>query len=160
MTVTRRRFENRLSKLIKLPGGKTVQEAMDDAEANMESIRDKVLGAMDKKVLQLLDSAAAVTADPNPEALTNCYNVANEIFALAGAFGKVQMGEAAYSLCELIDRSREAGKWSAPAFQAHMNALRLMRHDDTEEGQEARKVVLAGLRSVIDAVTGPPPKPR
>ncbi len=41
-----------------------------------------------------------------------------------------------------------------------MNALRLMRHDDTEEGQEARKVVLAGLRSVIDAVTGPPPKPR
>ena len=55
MTVTRRRFENRLSKLIKLPGGKTVQEAMDDAESNMESIRDKVLSAMDKKVLQLLD---------------------------------------------------------------------------------------------------------
>ena len=160
MTVTRRRFENRLSKLIKLPGGKTVQEAMDDAESNMESIRDKVLSAMDKKVLQLLDGAASVTADPNPEALTNRYNVANEIFALAGAFGKEQMGEAAYSLCELIDRSREAGKWSDPAFQAHMNALRLMRHDETEEGQEARKVVLTGLQSVIDAVTGPPPKAR
>lgn len=160
MTVTRRRFENRLSKLIKLPGGKTVQEAMDDAESNMESIRDKVLSAMDKKVLQLLDSAASVTADPNPEALTNCYNVANEIFALAGAFGKTQMGEAAYSLCELIDRSLEAGKWSDPAFQAHMNALRLMRHDETEEGQEARKVVLTGLKSVIDAVTGPTSKAR
>jgi len=146
--------------MITLPGGKTVEEATQDAESNMESIRDKVLTAMDKKVQRLLDSAAAITVDPNPEVLTDCYNVANEIFSLAGAFGKEQMGEAAYSLCELIDRSREAGKWSDPAFQAHMNALRLMRHDETEEGQEARKVVLEGLKSVVDAVTGPSSKPR
>ena len=146
--------------MITLPGGKTVEEATQDAESNMESIRDKVLTAMDKKVQRLLDSAAAITVDPNPEVLTDCYNVANEIFSLAGAFGKEQMGEAAYSLCELIDRSREAGKWSDPAFQAHMNALRLMRHDETEEGQEARKVVLEGLKSVVDAVTGPASKPR
>jgi hypothetical protein len=160
VTVTKRKFENRLSKMITLPGGKTVEEATQDAESNMESIRDKVLTAMDKKVQRLLDSAAAITVDPNPEVLTDCYNVANEIFSLAGAFGKEQMGEAAYSLCELIDRSREAGKWSDPAFQAHMNALRLMRHDETEEGQEARKVVLEGLKSVVDAVTGPSSKPR
>lgn len=160
MTVTKRKFENRLSKLIKLPGGKTVEEATQDSETNMDSIRGKILTAMDKKVQHLLDSAAAVTLDPNPQALTDCYNVANEIFSLAGAYGKDQMGEAAYSLCELIDRSREAGKWSDPAFQAHMDALRLMRHDETEGGQEARKVVLAGLKSVVDAVTGPAIKPR
>lgn len=160
MTVTKRKFENRLSKLIKLPGGKTVEEATQDAETNMDSIRGKILTAMDKKVQHLLDSAAAVTLDPNPQALTDCYNVANEIFSIAGAYGKAQMGEAAYSLCELIDRSREAGKWSDPAFQAHMDALRLMRHDETEGGQEARKVVLAGLKSVVDAVTGPALKPR
>ena len=160
MTVTKRKFENRLSKLIKLPGGKTVEEATKDAEGNMDTIREKVLTAMDKKVQRLLDSAAAITIDPNPEALTDCYNVANEIFSLAGAFGKEQMGEAAYSLCELIDRSREADKWSDPAFQAHMNALRLLRHDESQEGQEARKAVLAGLNSVVDAVTGPASKPR
>lgn len=159
MTVTKRKFENRLAKLIKLPGGKTVEEAMADAEANLESIRDKVLSAMDKKIQKLLDSATAVKADPSPEALTECYNISNEIFGLATTFGKAQMGEAAYSLCELIDRSKEAGKWSNPAFEAHMNALRLLRFDETDEDREVRKVVLEGLKSVVTAVTGPPVKP-
>jgi uncharacterized protein YuzB (UPF0349 family) len=157
VTVIKRKYENRLAKLIKLPGGKTVAQALADADTNLDSIRDDCLTAVDENIQRLLDSAVAVKADPSPEALAQCYAIANEVFALAGVFGMAQLGKAAYSLCELIDRSRDAGKWSNPAFDAHMNALRLLRFEPTDADRTVREAVLGGLREVVDAVTGPPP---
>ena len=157
MTVIKRKYVNRLAKLIRLPGGKTVAQALTDAETNLDSIREDCLTAVDENIQRLLDSAVAVKADPNPDALAQCYSIAHEVFALAGVFGMAELGKAAYSLCELIDRSRDVGKWSNPAFEAHMNALRLLRFEATDLDRNVREAVLAGLRNVVDAVTGPAP---
>ena len=66
---------------------------------------------------------------------------------MAGLFGLNQLVEAAFSLCELADRMRASEKWSAPAIEVHLAALRLFR---TPAPAAEGAAVLQGLHKVTD----------
>ncbi len=139
--------ENRLGAMLVQPGGITVEHALMKAHENLESIRGSALKAVDEQIARIEAAVHEAGAAPSPDQRETIYRLANEIHGVAGVFGLGQLGEAAFSLCDLVDHLGETGGWSTQAIAVHLSALRLFRHpDETLDGQ----AVLAGLHQVVE----------
>jgi hypothetical protein len=145
--VKRIEWSNRLGRMLKDPGGITVRKALEQADENLESIREQSLAAIDARLEQIQACNRAAGKDPTEAAKAEIYAHANEIHGVAGTFGLHQMGEVAFSLCELVDRLRERGAWSSQGVEVHVAALRLFR---TPNAKLDAKQVIAGLHRVTD----------
>ena len=150
--VTRQLRENRLAKLT-APGGMTEVEAAAAATANLEAIRDECVAQLDRDFELLKRAAADPHARNVPLLQREIYAHANAIAAIGGACGLGEMGEAAFSLCELVDRQIIRGAWSDRAVAVHLDAMGLLRRADNDLAPAARKALIAGLRHV--AVNAP-----
>ncbi len=144
------RRENALGKLIRLPGGKRISEALEQANANLASIRGAWLIEMEAS-FQLIQGLLGAAARPSPEALAEAYQRSNEIGGLAGTYGLEAMGEACFSLCELLDNMIIEETWNVEAVAVHLHALHLLRSftGDAEDNE-----VLLGLRKVAKFASG------
>ena len=145
--VKRIAWTNRLEKLLHEPGGMTVGDALRKATENLETIRDSSLSTLDEhlgKIEALRREAGRVASAEVKEGI---YRLSNSIHSIAGVFGLGQLGEAAFSLCELIDRQRERDHWSPEAVDVHLAAFRIFRRPDDQVDGEA---VLAGLRQITE----------
>ncbi len=137
-------YENRLAKLIRMPGGKKIGEALAEANANLETIRESGVAQVDE-TFSALETLLGGVARPPTETLKDAYNRANEIGGMAGTWGLEAMGDAALSLCGLLDRLIEEGGWAPEAVAVHMHALRRLR---TTSGAAAERAVIDGLQKV------------
>jgi hypothetical protein len=137
LTETARVFKvsNALAKVVRLPGGRTVAEALHAADTRIGRMKDVKLAA-------LADEGRA----GKDGLLEDIHAAGNEILGLAGAFGMTELGDAAYSLCDLADAFRESGVANWPAIDVHVHGLRLLC---AEVGDEAdRRKILDGLKLV------------
>jgi hypothetical protein len=151
MIVIRRNPVNRLQKVVKRPGGPTVPEAIDSAHVNLKTLQDDCLAAMDAKLALIAAAVARCRTGPTPEETDTLYGLGNDVLEVAGVFDMLALGKAAFSLCDLMDRSRASGRWSQPALEVHLNGLVALRalagQDDVVTEQ-----VLEGLRRVAEHV--------
>jgi hypothetical protein len=138
------RYVNRLAKLIKLPGGKRLHDAFDDAQAAIAEIEADCVAAIDERIAQV--SALATTE--GPAAGAKIYDLSNEIIALAGVFSLGDLGRASYSLCDLIDSTLAQGGCSPSALRVHVESLKLLRYPD-KLGPVGVGAVLDGLAKVV-----------
>ena len=138
--------ENRLARIARQPGGKSVAEALKAAEQRIESVRERCEGALSVKAEQMVAVAAGDRASDGAATLDRLYDIANAIFGVAGAFGLDALAEAACSLCDLVYRFRggEAVNWAA--VDVHVDGIRLLATG--KSGDAAAETVLAGLRQV------------
>lgn len=132
-----------LSKLIKAPGGMYVPEALKRGDAAIEASRETCLTEVD----QALEAMEALVATPgfDPEAV---YEQSARLIAFCGVFADDSLATAARSLCELLDRSGEAGRRDDRGVQVHLSSLRLLHR--TEADAATREAILAGLAQVVD----------
>jgi len=142
-------YTNRLAKLMKLPGGKRVEEALADADANLKEIEGPCLQVLDELIARI--RGLAETPQPTLDDLDEIYARSNEIIGLGGVFGMRDLSAAAYSLCELIDRTRERGGPDRQALAVHVDSLRLLRLGGALEEAERAKM-LDGLANVVRRV--------
>lgn len=133
---------NRLGALLAQPGGVTVRTALRDAETAVQRFRPEVLADIDARITRL----EALAAEPVPNART-IYKAAAGVIEHAGLFGMGQLGEAAYSLCELVDRLEQRGVWDAESVAVHVNGLRLLQRLP-EDAAAQRVQLLEGLHAV------------
>ena len=147
MTVITRRPENRLAKVVWRPGGKTIAQALDDAQANLDEIRAESLDLLRGKLDEI--QALGKKSEKNPEEgdLQTLYGLSGEVLDIAGLFGLAELGQAALSLCELIDRLKSRKVWNWPAVQVHLHGL-LILADPDKTPPDARQSVVEGLRQV------------
>lgn len=139
-------YVNRLARVVSMPGGKRLIDAIADADANLLTIEEPCLEALDATLARI--RLVASQDAPDDDALEDIYQRANEALGLAGLFGLPDLGKAAYSLCELID-SRAEGKGCSPqALAVHVDSLRLLRAGDAIPAAERDKI-LAGLSAVV-----------
>lgn len=136
--------ENKLAKIARLPGGKSIEEAVKSAEQRIESVRDKCVAALAGKAERLAKIAAGDRAAGAAATLTELYNTSNAIFGVACVYDLDALSEAACSLCDLVHgfRSGEPVNWQA--IDVHVDGIRLLAAGYTE-GAES---ILAGLRRV------------
>ena len=142
-------YTNRLAKLMKLPGGKRVEDALADADANLKEIEGPCLVVLDELIARI--RGLAETPQPTLDDLDEIYARSNEIVGLGGVFGMRDLSAAAYSLCELVDRTRERGGPDRQALAVHVSSLRLLRMGGAIEEAERAKM-LDGLANVVRRV--------
>jgi hypothetical protein len=136
--------ENRLAKVARQPGGKTIAEALRGAEQRIESVRERCQASLLVKAEQLVAIAAGDRAAGATATLDGLYDIANAMFGVAGAYGLEALAEAACSLCDLVYRFRsgEAVNWGA--VDVHVDGIRLLAGGHTAGADS----ILAGLRKV------------
>ena len=135
--------ENQLSRLTRMPGGRSVGDALRAAQRRIEAVRERLSGHVARTCVQLRELAMDGRAGDRT-AEENLYAAANHIFALAGVFGMTALSQAAFSLCDLMTADEEAGvDWVA--VDVHVNAIGLLVGLKGEA--DARKLV-AGLRAI------------
>jgi len=140
-------WENRLAKLIRKPGGVKLNEAVRQAEENLKSVQDSCLEALDGYLAEIERLHVEGGSKPSEAAKESIYQLANDIHGMAGVFGLGDLGDAAFSLCELVDRLRAAGRWNAASVEVHLSALRLLRLPGGDHGD-----MIEGLRRVVARV--------
>ena len=138
--------ERGLKARISLPGGKTLAAAVADAEAEIEAHRPDVIRDVDQRIAEL-ERIAGVSGGPAVDEAERIYGEASAIVDSAGLFDLEDVGQAAYSLCELVDRLGHARVWDGPAVQVHVGSIRLLRGLPADAARE-RAQLLAGLNAV------------
>ena len=151
MTVITRRPENRLAKVVWRPGGKTIAQALDDAQANLDEIRAESLDLLRAKLEEIQALGRKNEKDPKAGDLQHLYELSSEVLDIAGLFGLPELGQAALSLCELIDRLKSRKAWNWPAVQVHLHGL-LILADPERTPPDGRQSVVDGLRQVCQRV--------
>ena len=142
-------WENRLAKMVKEPGGIKLNDALDQAGKNLDSIQEACLTSLDAELEELERLCSEGGRRPDDEIKKRIYDVGNDVIAVAGAFSLSELGQAAFSLCELVDRLRTREKWNQAAVEVHLSAFRLLRQ--SEPGADRSSVVL-GLKGLTDRV--------
>ncbi len=141
------KVKNRLGELMRQPGGRTLMEALRGAEKRLDKISDELLVGVDRCIARMEAGAAKLSDSPDDQAVSDIYQAANEMIAMAALVGFKSLDEVAHGLCELIDAFRAEGLWSDQAIRVHVDAAQLLRGlaKDDEAGRER---VLDGLRKV------------
>ncbi len=140
---------NPLAKMVQKTGGKEVAKAIEDAAANLESIRDSTVAAVDADIAAV-EKLLGGDGRPAQGDLQKAYRQCNAIAGIAGSCGLNAVGQAAFSLCELLDRLVTSGGWNIEAVTVHLNGMRLLRGG---VGDAAEQTVLDGLRKVTVAAS-------
>jgi hypothetical protein len=142
-------WENRLAKMVKEPGGVRIGQALDQAGQNLDTIQEQCLEAMDAQIDEMERLCADGGRQPPEDTKNQLYDLGNDVLAVAGAFQLAELGQAAFSLCELVDRLRSRGRWNQAAVEVHLSAFRLLRQPDP--GADRSSVIL-GLKGLTDRV--------
>jgi len=144
------KYVNRLAKALTKHSGLTMTEAVGRADERLVELRETTLNEIDRTVLQIQALAQDIKRLDDPR-VQDIYGAANRIIAMAGVFEKTELGEAAYSLCELITRFRATNRWSAAMVAVHVDALQVMRQVQDHDPAHCTALKM-GLRKVVESV--------
>lgn len=153
MTVIRRNPVNRLGKLMAKPGGISVAKALADAQANLNTLKGDCMPLMDEKIAEVQAIVGRCKTAPAPAELKRLYALGNEILEIGGTFGLKDLSDAAFCLCELIDRFVTFKRYSWAALQVHLDGLIALRAAAGEQNPHTA-TVLVGLRQVCETIKG------
>ncbi len=130
------KVRSRLAEQIDRPGGMTARLAMERVGRELTQAGPKSREVVGETLVLLEDIARTQTAG-----LDAVYDAAAAVIDVAGLFDERILCDAAYSLCELVDRlrSQEAGDW--PAVVVHVEALRLIYSAEPADTLRFRPIV-------------------
>lgn len=151
MIAQTRRPAGAFAKLVRQPGGMTEDEAVRAADANLESIREKLVAEIEATLERMHAVAGALGDAPGAPALEELYKAANSVIGMAGAPSLRTLGQVCHSLCELIDRLQTTGAWNAAAVRLHMDSLRVLR-PGTAEDAARQEAIVAALKRVVGRI--------
>ncbi len=153
-TVTFIPWKNQLADLVREPGGVKIVDALDQASKNLETIRESTLTAVDAQIEQIERLCADTGARPADAVKQQIYFLASDIHAVAGVFGLGELGEAALSLCDLVDRFRTLDRWNQAAVDVHLSSFRLLRRPSPNTDRSA---VIQNLRRLSEGLAAGAP---
>jgi hypothetical protein len=134
------------------PGGKAITQALEDAQSNLEEGRAESLDVLRAKLEEIQTLGRRAEEQPKLALVQSLYDLSSEVLDLAGVYGMEELGQAAFSLCELLDNLAARKMWNWPAVQVHLNGLLLLA-DPANAPPEARSHVVEGLRQVCKRVS-------
>ncbi|PVM85903.1 chemotaxis protein CheE [Caulobacter endophyticus] len=149
MTVRKFRPPNRLASMIKDRGGILAKDAVAAAEANIETLRESSLAALDAALEAIEARFGPVAPDRGGEDFETLYTMTLKIVDVSGFAADAGVDEAAVSLCALVDACAEAKAWRWDAVDVHLSALRLLRNVGASLPAEHRRGMLEGLHKVV-----------
>jgi hypothetical protein len=160
MSVKRSYPKHRLRQFFGRRDGTLRSKLLASANEKLDSIRDSSLIEIDSLAERIHKLGQELGQSPDLAKAQEAYRLSNEICGIAGAFGLVHLGKAAYSLCELLDHLNAASKWNWAAVRVHLDGIHSLR-THAENQVEVRDAIVDGLVQVVSHVTAaaslPPP---
>lgn len=136
-----------LATLLKKPGGMTVMDAVQKAEANLEGLHDAAILELDAALVRSEACFARYGTVHDEALIREHYEAAVRLIGLPNLCGLDALENAAHSLCDLLDRLITTGKWDRDGVEVHIKAHRLLR-SLPPEAAAAAEPILDGLRKV------------
>ncbi len=135
----------RLAKLLKMPGGVPVAEALERAQANLEMIRPTCLAEL-QALLELTEARLeAMGQEFDDEGMADLYAIAVRGIGGGEVSGAPSVDLALTSLCDLLDHLRTTKRYDRAAIAVHVQSWRMLMSMGRQPG--ASKVI-EGLRQV------------
>lgn len=136
----------RLAKLLQQPGGVPVAEALERAQANLETIKPTCLAEL-QALLELTEARFEAMGDEFDEAgVTEIYAIAVRGIGGGEVCGTPGVDGALTSLCDLLDHLRNSKRYDRTAIGVHVQAWRVLLTPD--QPLEASRIMVEGLRKV------------
>ncbi len=145
--VRKYRVKTRLNSTVFDGKGLMARDALKQAEAGIETLREDLEGALAESIRDIVEAFgpnADNREDQDPTALYVCGLAVIDACAIAPASG---LDKVAHSLCTLADSFGTHGRWDWPSVDVHIATLQLLYSDRTLS-PAARSTVLAGLAEV------------
>lgn len=130
-------------------GGRSYAELGRRADEALEAHRDRVMVT----IREHLEALGALCTAEEEGAGGRIYAIAAGIVDIAGYFDTGPLYEAAYSLCDTVDRMLGADAWRWPSIAVHHRALALILADGCRTSQ-ASTVLIEGLHAVARKAGG------
>lgn len=150
--------ENRLGKLLKVPGGAPVADAVDAAQAGLAELEAPAREELAAALAAVEACAAQHPAQFDAAGLETLYGHAQGAIGLASLCQRPSVDEALRSLCDLLDHLARCERWDGEAVKVHVRSLRLLMSEVGAQDAQAA-AVLQGLRRVSGRY-GAPESPR
>jgi len=133
----------RLNELLRLPGGLPVAEAVERAQANLETIKPTCTAEL-LALLELFEAAYQSLKDEYDEpAVTGLYTLAVKGIGAGEICGAPAVDVALTSLCDLLDHLHTLKRYDHEAVGVHVRAWRLLMTTDLPR---------AGAEQVLDGL--------
>lgn len=145
----------RLAEILRTPGGLTVAEALDRAQANLETIRPTCHAEL-MSLLELAEQSFDRLGEGFDDAgMAELYSIGVRGIGTGAVCGAPRVDEALTSLCDLLDHLRSSSRFDREAVGVHVRAWRLLMNLDLPSAGGA--AVLAGLKKVSARYAGGAP---
>lgn len=116
----------RLAKLLKLPGGVPVAEALERAQANLDTIRPTCLAEMEDLAGQAEARLQALGEAHDDAGMADLYAIAVRGIGGGEVCRLPAVDVALTSLCDLLDHLRTARRYDRAAIAVHVQAWRML----------------------------------
>ena len=136
-------YQSPLARKMAVPGGKSIDAALNAAEGALETHREAVMHALEL-ILADLEAACARRAG---EAI---YERAAALLDMAGFFDLGHLHPAMFSLCEISSHMADGG-WDWPSVEVHLRAIRMILANGCRQTDDAT-LLLEGLASIRERV--------
>lgn len=145
----------RLAKLLRTPGGLPVAEAVQRADAGLQSLRKDCLAEL-QSVLDEAEACAARASDTFDAALlAELYRTVSNPIGTPSVCGLHAVDTALISLSDLLDYLKGQQRWDVNAVAVHLRAFRLLLHTEAAADAAGTQAILAGLRKVSQRYARP-----
>ena len=153
------KVKSRLSKLINEAGGITVNTALKQAKAAIETLRVPSLADIDASLAEMDKLFGPTARNRAGESLEDLYFLSTRIIDCAIFLEGSDIDLAARALCELVDRSQMNDVCDWEAIDVHISSIKLLRAAGLAMTDEQRAHVLEGLARVTRKRIGDPNAP-
>jgi hypothetical protein len=149
MSVTITYPKLKLAAQLREAGGQTVAASLEAASANLEALRPACLEELRGAVATAAAAYEQLPAHFDAEALQGLYRIGARAVGLGAHCGAPGADAALASLCDLLDRLGDSGRWDLEAIGVHVGTLQLLTAGAGASMDEAAtQRVLHGLRQV------------
>jgi len=134
----------RLNELLRAPGGLPVAEALQRAQANLDSLKPTCVAEL-TALLEMSEAGLASMGD-SPEGVEDLYTIAVKGIGAGAVCGLPAVDDALTSFCDLLDHLRTLGRADREPIAVHIQSWRLLM--EPALGGAGAERVLDGLRKV------------
>lgn len=136
----------RLAEILKTPGGLTVADALERAQANLDTLKPTCVAEL-TALLEFAEAAMdRLDESPDDAGLADLYTIAVRGIGAGAVCSLPAVDEALTSLCDLIDHLRTNGAYDRAALAVHVQSWRLLMNPELPIA--AARPMLDGLRKV------------
>ncbi|MFM8820715.1 MAG: hypothetical protein ACKOD3_09275 [Phenylobacterium sp.] len=137
-----------LGRLIRMPGGKTSSEAIQDAEKGLEGLQTLSMAELKRVLTESERFFARAKGRFDPLIVNAFYDLIIGAIGLPTASKDKAIDSMLVSLADLLDYYRTSGEWGDKSVQVHLSTFQLLLRTEGARDPEGTAAILSGLQKV------------